>query len=325
MKKEISMKTSWNGKDDLDLYVDANLIQEEAYEYEYKRIYRINAFRAKANDLDVDADELYGVENKDIPGNEEPEEIPVDKLLLDGMDWDFLGDRCILKGIRRPGDNTRRYMATRRVNTSRIKMVKTVGGCYNTINRGENGKTSAQNEDEWKSTIVATKKNDKSFVAAMDKKMDRRKSRHEGKTDCRTYVPEDTTFDFLSGLDLRGKIIAFADSDSKELREKFERYEYHEICYDLFLSAVDCVKEIRSADFSEAKIVAAQEWDDVYGVSTDIYSLGVFYETEDAVNAFLDNLVDVAGEDRYDTLDCVGVRIIPINGKHHIGGAVYID
>lgn len=237
------------------------------------------------------------------------------------LQFEFPGEECILKGIRRPGDNTRRYMETRRVNASRIKMAKTVGGCYNTINRGENGKTFAQNDDEWKSTIVATKKNDKSSMAAMYKKMDRCKIRHQGKAECREYVPEDTTFDFLNGLDLRGKILAFADSDSKELRERLDGCEFLEVRYDLFLSAVDCVKEIRSADFSEQKLLTMQEWDDVYGVSTGIYSLGVFNDAGDAVEAFLDSFIEVIDESSLDKVECVNVRITPTNGKHMVGSA----
>lgn len=64
-----------------------------------------------------------------------------------------------------------------------------------------------------------------------------------------------------------------------------------------------------------------QEWDDVYGISTGIYSLGVFNDAGDAVEAFLDGFIEVIDENSLDEVECVNVRITPTNGKYMIGSA----
>lgn len=119
--------------------------------------------------------------NEDDDFKPEKFEIPDEEL-----QFEFPGEECILSGLRRPNDNTVRHMRTARAESRHMMKMKTVGG-YTSINRSENGRYIIHDHDEWKETIVATKKKPKSDCSNCYKKVDHRKIRYEGKTDCRNY------------------------------------------------------------------------------------------------------------------------------------------
>ena len=90
------------------------------------------------------------------------------------------------KGTRKPTDRNIRRKATAKAKARHKRNLLTVYG-YESINRGENGKTTAQSNEEWKSSLVATKENGKSSMLSMYKRMDRRGNRQKGKVECRDY------------------------------------------------------------------------------------------------------------------------------------------
>ena len=93
------------------------------------------------------------------------------------------------EGSRKPANRASRRKATARAKAKHKKNLLTVYG-YDAILRGENGKTFATSDEEFESSIVATKKNGKSPMFSMYKRQDRRKLRHNGKAECNNYIPE---------------------------------------------------------------------------------------------------------------------------------------
>ena len=114
-------------------------------------------------------------------------DIEDDDLLLDGINQEFPGDECVLKGVKRPNDNTSRYMRTKLAKSRHMNNVHR--GKSVPIYRGENGEYTynGQDADEFEKTIVATKECPKSESGY--KRMDRRKLRHDGRAECRE-IPE---------------------------------------------------------------------------------------------------------------------------------------
>lgn len=306
----------WNGIDDLDFYVDTMVVPEEAEKF--TRIYRINAFRVKANDLDMDADDIYGKENKEI--RDEPKEIPLDKLLLDGVDIEFPGDECILKGIRRPGDNTRRYIATRKANAKALNGAITIG-THVTINRGENGNTSPKNREEWLKTTVAAKKKPKSDCRNYFKKADRRKSRHSGKAECRevpVYI-DNEAFETENPEVFPEREDGTVDIDAVLVSEYEDEWEGE--CKERMKTMADeCLKEMGT--FTFPAIVFVTTWDNVeWGVNNEHHCLGVVNNIEEGkitINKYFD-------DSKIYRWDNVHVKSAPINGISYVGGAFYVE
>lgn len=132
--------------------------------------------------------------NQGVP-KEEEKEPTVDDLLLDGISEEFPGEECVIKGLRRPNDNTLRHLRDSRAK-SRHKEMMWYAWSYEPINRAENGKYNHLNLDEFRSSVVATKKKSKSEAATFFNRVNRRKSRHEGKAECGRYTPEMFSDDF---------------------------------------------------------------------------------------------------------------------------------
>ena len=156
-------------RDELSLLVNAQLIAD--WEAEGHTTDIVESFRAKMNQ-----------------GIRSVVDVPDEELLIDGISEEFPGDECVIKGIRRPGDNTVRYLNTRKANARAVDGAKSIG-THVTINRGENGNTRPKSNDEWLKTTVAAKKKPKPGCGNYFKKLDRRKTRHEGKVECFKYTP----------------------------------------------------------------------------------------------------------------------------------------
>lgn len=120
-------------------------------------------------------------------------------LLINGVTLkpcDFETEEVVeRKGTRKPVNRGQRRKTTARAKAKHKKNLLTVYG-YDAILRGENGKTFATSDEEFKSSIVATKKNGKSSMLSMYKRQDRRKLRHNGKAECNNYIPETDFEDF---------------------------------------------------------------------------------------------------------------------------------
>lgn len=100
---------------------------------------------------------------------------------------DLPGESAVL-GTRKPGNRKDRQRAEELVNKRREKMMW-YAWSYEPINRGRNGKYNHFDADEFESSVVATKKKSKSEAATFFNRVDRRKSRHNGKAECRE-IPE---------------------------------------------------------------------------------------------------------------------------------------
>lgn len=161
-----------NKGDELELIVNTRLMPE--WESRGFITRDVEAFRYKMN--------------QGLPKNRE-EEITDDDLLLDGITEEFPGEECVIKGLRRPNDNTLRHLRDRRAKNRHMREMKTVGG-YDSICRGKNGKTHFDNSDEWEAAIVATKEKHEPYDPGYWRRVDRRKSRRNGKAECGRYTPE---------------------------------------------------------------------------------------------------------------------------------------
>ena len=108
---------------------------------------------------------------------------------------DLPGESAVL-GTRKPADRATRRKATARAKNRQIEKLKTVYS-YESINRGEDGKTHRFNGvEEWMDTIVAAKKKSKSEARKLFDRVDRRKTRHEGRAECRNPEMFDDFDDF---------------------------------------------------------------------------------------------------------------------------------
>lgn len=101
---------------------------------------------------------------------------------------DLPGESAVL-GTRKPGDRATRRKATAHAGKRHEEMMW-YAWSYEPINRGRNGKYNHFDADEFESSVVATKKKSKSEAATFFNRVDRRKSRHEGKAECGRYTPE---------------------------------------------------------------------------------------------------------------------------------------
>lgn len=140
------------------------------------------------------------------------------------------------KGTRKPTNRASRRKATARAKAKRKRNMITVYG-YDPIIRGENGKTFATSDEEFESSIVATKKSGKSAMTAMYKKMDRRKLRHNGKMECNNYIPED--FDDLDDFDDEEIYEYFPKLDDYYDDSDFDNYYDEE---ELMAEEISCLK-----------------------------------------------------------------------------------
>lgn len=100
---------------------------------------------------------------------------------------DLPGESAVL-GTHKPGDRATRRKATAHAGKRREKMMW-YAWSYEPINRGRNGKYNHFDADEFESSVVATKKKSKSKAKTFFDRVDRRKSRHNGKAECRE-IPE---------------------------------------------------------------------------------------------------------------------------------------
>ena len=107
---------------------------------------------------------------------------------------DLPGESAVL-GTRKPGDRKSRQKATKKTE-ARHKEMMDYCWSYEPILRGKNGEHIARklSYEEYKEFTVATKKKSKREANTYWDRIDRRKTRHEGKAECGRYAPE-TDFD----------------------------------------------------------------------------------------------------------------------------------
>lgn len=177
--------------DELDLIVNIQLMPEwEARGFITKDV---EAFREKMNE-------------EDIP-------IPGESAAL---------------GTRKPGDRATRRKATAHAGKRHEEMME-YAWAYEPIFRGENGKYNHLDPDKWESSIVATKKKSKSEAATFFNRVDRRKSRHEGKAECGRYTLE-TDFDDFEDEELLEifpeKADGTIDLDAYLAEEEYDEDDY---------------------------------------------------------------------------------------------------
>lgn len=106
---------------------------------------------------------------------------------------DLPGESAVL-GTRKPGNRKDRKRAEELAEKRHEEMMR-YSWSYEPINRAKNGKYNHLNLDEFRSSVVATKKKSKSEAQTFFNRIDRRKSRHNGKAECREipeYIADDT-------------------------------------------------------------------------------------------------------------------------------------
>lgn len=96
---------------------------------------------------------------------------------------DLPGESAVL-GTRKPGNRKDRKRAEKLTEKRHEEMMR-YSWSYEPINRAENGKYNHLDLDEFRSSVVATKKRSKSEAQTFFNRVDRRKARHNGRAECR--------------------------------------------------------------------------------------------------------------------------------------------